>query len=269
MNNTLRALVDLRDKQIQKARIQFGNRVKAIERMADRSNGQQSDVVERWFDVFQTLEKTLDSDIKRLVKDEEIFEEMSQIKGLGPILSAKILAMVDIERANTVSGLWKYAGYGVGNYWQDEDGKIKAPQVGFVWDKDQGCKVKVQPEPQPDWMLVQLRDRPVEGFLLAYNKRLKITVRLVGESFIKSNSPYRLIYDNAKVRYDGRDWTPLHIHNAALRKMCKIFLSHLWERWRIMRGLPTRMAYVHEELGHETVYYPHEFGWGGEVEPEV
>lgn len=267
MNHLLRALVDLRDRQVQKARIQFSNRVSALERATDNGAGsEQRRVAERWLDVFNGLEEQLDKDIAEAVKDLPVYHEMSRIRGIGPMLAAKVLAMVDIERDDTVSDLWRYSGYGLSNYWVDGDGKIVAPQTGYQWVKvgdEQAEIVRVTPSPKPDWRLEGLRDRPVEGFVLAYNKRLKTTLFLVATSFLRSGSPYRCIYDSAKERYAETrpDWTKAHIHQAAMRKMIKIFLSHLWERWRILEGLPTRAAYVHEQLEHESIYTPAEFGW--------
>lgn len=225
MNPLLRALVDLRDRQIQKARIQFGNRLSAIERMADNpAESDQAQLIERWTMRFTEMEMELDKDIAKIVKDEPIYRELSGIKGIGPMLGAKVISMIDIERDSSPSALWRYAGYGV------IDGQ---------------------------------RERPTPGEKLHYNKRLKSTLYLVGSSFLKCNSPYRRIYDNAKARYTQTkpDWTKLHIHQAAMRKMIKLFLSHLWLRWRTLENLPTRSPYVHEVLEHDTVYEPHEFGW--------
>lgn len=260
MDPVLRALVDLRDRQIQKARIQFNNRLAAIDNATDESSGKQRKVVERWLDVFTALEKQLDIDITKAVEDIPIYEELSNIKGIGPMLAAKLIAMIDIEKANTVSALWRYCGYGVGEYWVDEKGEIKAPKNGIQYIDKQ--RVRVTPEPKPEWTLQEMRDRPVEKFLLSYNKRLKTTLYLIAGSFMKCGSPYREIYDRAKVHYQqNTDWTKGHIHRAATRKMIKIFLSHLWERWRLLEDLPIRRAYVLEQLGHTTEFLPEEFGW--------
>lgn len=257
----LRALVDLRDRQIQKARIQFNNRLAALDNASDNSSGSgQRQTVERWLEVFAALEKELDKDIASAVEDMPIYEEMSQLKGIGPMLAAKLIAMIDIHQADTVSALWKYCGYGVGEYWVNGDGEIKAPKQGLQYINKE--RVRVTPDPKSDWTLQQLRDRPVADFLLCYNKRIKTTLYLVGSSFMKCGSPYRAIYDKAKIHYETTtDWKKGHIHRAATRKMIKIFLSHLWERWRILEGLQTRRAYVLEQMGHTMEYRPEEFGW--------
>ena len=224
---TLRALVDLRDRTLQKSRIAFSNRLDAIERGDDQPSNGSIELLERWHKRFSDLEKELDQDIAQLVDGVLLVELMTEVKGVGKILAAKVISMIDIERADTVSALWRYAGYGVIN------GE---------------------------------REKPVKGEKLHYNKRLKSTCYLVGSSFLKSNSPYRQIYDNAKEYYEinRTDWTKLHRHNAAMRKMIKVWLSHLWEVWRKLEGLPVRNIYAEDKLGHNHYIKPQDYGW-----PEV
>jgi len=148
---------------------------------------------------------------------------MVEVRGIGYMLAAKTVAMIDIERAETVSALWRYAGYGV------VDGE---------------------------------RERPTKGEKLHYNKRLKTTCYLIAVSMLRSNSPYRKIYDSAREYYAAnRDWTKGHCHNASLRKMTKIWLQHLWITWRKLEGMPTNDPYAHEKLAHNSYYTPQEFGW--------
>ena len=227
---TLRALVDLRDRTLQKSRIAFNNRLSAIERGDDQVSNGTVKLLERWFERFVMLEGELDDDIRNLIHGDELVEYMTEVKGVGEILSAKVISMIDIERADTVSALWRYAGYGVIN------GE---------------------------------REKPIKGEKLHYNKRLKSTCYLIGSSFLKSNSPYRQIYDNAKEYYEinRTDWTKLHRHNAAMRKMIKVWLSHLWEVWRKIEGLPVRNIYAEGKLGHNHYIKPRDYGWP-EIQPE-
>ena len=223
----LRTLVDLRDRQIQKARIQFGNRLGAIERGADEGDDRQRNVLERYHKRFEDIEAELDADIAEAVAEHPIYEQMVAVKGIGPGLAAKLIAMIDIERAPTISSLWRFAGYAVIN------GE---------------------------------RERPTKGEKLHYNSRLKTTCYLVATAFLRANSPYRRVYDEAKAHYETNqpDWTKGHRHNAANRKMIKVFLSHLWLRWRQLEGLPVSNPYAHDIMKHGSLYTPEEFGWGSE-----
>jgi hypothetical protein len=222
-DSVLRALVDLRQ-QIQKTRIRFSNRLSALEDGSDTDpNSGQYEELEQWYETFDALEVRLDKQVAAKVKDWPIYPYITAVRGIGPMLAAKVVSLVDIERANTVSALWRYAGFAVIN------GE---------------------------------RERPVKGERLHYNKRLKTACYLVALSFLRQGSPYRRIYDSAKEYYQAnRDWTKGHIHMASLRKMTKVFLAHCWFYWRTLEGLPTRPLYVHEKLGHEHVHQATDFGW--------
>lgn len=223
-DSVLRALVDTRDRQIQKGRLQFGNRLDAITRGDDKSSPEQAAIVQRWYMRFNELEKELDADIAIEVKRYDIYEYVTAVKGIGPMLAAKLIAMIDITRGQHVSSLWKYAGLAV------VDGKS---------------------------------ERPVKGQKLGYNKRVRTTCFLIGSSFLKSGSPYRAEYDKARTYYAANrpDWTDLRQHRAAMRKMVKLFLQHFWLTWRQLEGLPISKPYVHAKLGHEHYYGPEEYGW--------
>jgi hypothetical protein len=225
VGSALRALVDLRDRQLQKARIQFGNRLRAIQRGADPSLEAQREVLRRYAEAFAELEHAADTDIARLVRDHPLYPQLAQLKGIGPLLAAKFVAMVpDIESFTTVSKFWRFCGYAV------IDGHA---------------------------------ERLVAGEKAHFSRRMKAVCYLLGVSFLRSNSPYRQAYDRARAYYDQTrpDWTPSHRHLAAMRKMIKLFLAHAWERWRIAEGLPIRAAYVHDYLRHPTVIRPEEYGW--------
>lgn len=219
----LRALVDLRDRQIQKARMQFGNRLRAIDQEADPSTDYQRQVLERYYHHFEELEAQLSSDIKDIVQDHPIYSELVSVKGVGPQLAAKLLALIDIERADTISALWRFAGLAV------IDGE---------------------------------REKRVKGEKAHYSTRLKTAMYQVASSFLIHDSPYREVYDRARRDYESRDgWTKLHQHYAALRKMEKMFLSHLWLRWRSLEGLPITEPYAQAVVGHTNITRPEDYGW--------
>lgn len=63
----------------------------------------------------------------------------------------------------------------------------------------------------------------------------------------------------AKAKGMDEPWIDMRVHLAAMRKMEKIFLSHLWEQWRILEGLPVREPYAMEYLAHGSKYEASEF----------
>lgn len=220
--NELRWLADMY-MQTQKLRIGVGNRHSAIINETDQADSSQAHFL---FELQQRLEDVEDDIVSRMknsVKTHPAWPWISKVKGLGPTLSTKILGLIpDIESFTTASKIWRYAGLAV------IDGKA---------------------------------EKRTKGEKIHYNPRLKSTLYLVAQSMMRSNSPYRRVYDDAKTYYEaGRpDWTKGHIHNAALRKMEKVFLVHLWEFWREAEGFDARPLYVHEKLHHEMEYKREEF----------
>lgn len=222
--STLRILMDMRDRTLQKTRVGLGNRLAAIENGTDTADADTKAMLTRWFEQFGALEEQCEEDIAAQTADSVIVDAMTLVKGVGKIFAAKLVAAIDIERADTVSALWRYAGYAV---------------------------------------IAGERERLVKGEKAHFNTRLKTACYLISSSFLKSESPYRATYDSAREYYDANrpDWVKGRKHLAAMRKVTKLFLAHLWEVWRTIEGLPTRAAYVHEKLGHTHVQKPEDFGW--------
>lgn len=227
--NPIRWLADSYE-ATQRLRIAIGNRISAAEREVDQAPVTRG--VAKLYADLRAGERALVQDMEVTLATHPAWPWLSRVKGIGPTLATKMFAHIDIDRAPTVSALWRFAGLGV------IDGK---------------------------------RERLVKGERAHFNCRLKTVLYLVAGSFLKSGSPYRATYDTAREQYRKRNdglpkeeqWTEGHIHMAALRKMSKLFLSHLWEVWRDAVGLPVRPSYVEEYLGHTSIVDPWRM-----VEPE-
>lgn len=212
----LRELYNLRQ-SVQKQRIRLGNQLSAIERGDSTA---QPGLPELFMQRFESIEKEIDGYIAQAIGEHPAWPWLEKVKGIGPALAGRLLAPIDIERASSVSALWKYAGQGVNG-----DG---------------------------------LRDKPTKGEKLPYNADLKATCYLIATSFLRSGSQYRRFYDSKKAYYQNNrpDWTPKRIDMAAKRYMVKMFLSHLWLVWREAEGLPTRSPYAHGVLEHDDYVRP-------------
>lgn len=231
--------------QLQRLRIAESNRIGAVERGDAIASPTRIDNLNYWLDTFQKLEDEAVVEMKEIAESFEIVQLMVGIKGISFNLAAQLLAQVDISLSNTVSQLWTFSGLGVTN------GQA---------------------------------DRRRKGEKLKYNNQLKTIMHKIGSSFLKSQSPYSDIYYSAKTYYEAnrtgkkwtskinertdepnKEWTKNHIHLASMRKMKKIFLSHLWEVWRAIDGLPVRNLYVEEYLGHENLLKREDFGWPSDL----
>lgn len=227
LHTNLRSLVDTYYNS-QKNRIAWGNRVSALERGVDNEATPQLLQAQSYTDLYLSIEKRAFKEIRLELETYSVWPWMKTVKGIGPTLAGKLLADIDIRKAKHVSNLWSFAGLAV-----TPEGKSM---------------------------------RPVKGQKLPYSAKLRTACFMVSRSFLMCGSPYLEVYAKAKefyqrtrgVEYQRRDyageiigdgellpaWTKGHIDYAARRKMVKVFLQHLWLKWRIAENLPTDLPYV-------------------------
>ncbi len=118
--------------------------------------------------------------------------------------------------------------------------------------------------------------RRIKGAIIDYNPKMKKLCRNMALSLIQYNTFYGDLYRGYLAEYEQRDNLLANINQKkyteavlekiraskavkmARRKMIKIFLSHLWEKWRIMDGLPVTKPYIFSVAGHSDYIKPPE-----------
>ena len=217
----LRFLADLY-MQAQKIRIANENRKRSLDQGAD--DGYEAKFLEDLIFRFSDIEDVITKRMSKAIQLHPTYYWLKHVKGIGGVLATKLIGYLpqDIESFSTVSKLWRYCGLAV------IDGKA---------------------------------EKNVKGEKSHFSTKLKTVLYLIATSMIKSRSPYRRIYDDAKAYYTANrpEWTKLRVHYASLRKMEKVFICHLWEVWREALNLPLRELYVHDKLGHESKFKKEEF----------
>jgi len=236
----LKILIDARE-QLRKFENSCGNRILAMKRGTDLLDKETLEFLEEQQGVCKKKMGSLDRRIQKHLKsiDHPFIESAFKIRGLGPITIAYLMAYIDINKAEHASSLWAYCGYDKASHERYEKG--------------------------------------VSG---GGNKTLRTVLYTMADSMIKTRSQYRDIYDREKEllsvskkitksrNTQGKlidcawcDTKPCHRHGAAIRKLIKIFLSHVWHVWRTVEGLPTNLLYVEEVLGHKNIIHAEELGW--------
>ena len=113
------------------------------------------------------IESDTTKELKGLLKGIPIWDQyLKEQKGIGPRLGAVLLAEFDVHKAPNASSFWKYAGFGV-----------------------------------TDGVADRMRRGDTSEDRITYNAFLKAKLaKVMGDSFIKANSPWRQFYDNYKTR---------------------------------------------------------------------
>lgn len=201
----------------------------------------------------------------------KVWDWLVGIKGIGEPSAAKILAQFDdVGKFDTVSRFWRFAGWGLYDYWMDDKGNPVAPKAGYKWVTRDGEREKVWtiPDPQPGWTLKRMIDRRIPGWHSPYNALLKSEVWLIVTNFVRHQTPVYVDEYYAEkerqrknhpetVNKNGRTkFTDGHIDNRAKRKVAKIFLQHLWVTWRELEGLSVTLPYAQRILKHDHYIEP-------------
>jgi len=197
----------------QKARIQWGNRIKAYERGSDEPETPELLQARYYYDAFESIELRAREEFMHELETHSAWPWLKAQKGIKETLAAKLVSRIEIHKTPRISNLWSLAGFSVvdGHAPRLERGKRR------TWDG-----------------------------------RLRTACWLIARSFLLSDSPYRARYDEAKEKFARAhpDWTKGHIHNAAMGKMIKWFLSDFWVSWRKAEAQPVSEPYVIAILGH-------------------
>ncbi len=239
---------------VQDMRIRMNNRVREEE-----YDEEMVAFIKERAEIMQKLERDLNKKIGFFLKGVKLYSNwLSYVKGIGPVLSGKLLRYIDFDKAKHVSSLYSYAGLLV-----DENGRA-----------------------------IKLR----HGIGAGYNPRVKATLYLIGTSFEKTGrGGYRRLYNEfkaqeiqrAKVTIDAKDAinyvgyiyngkaitkamankiakeesgeivverTKAHIRMRTLRKVEKVFLAHLFivHEWLYIH----RVEVHYQGLKDKWVYMP-------------
>ncbi len=256
--------------ELQRMRVRLGNRNDAVMRGMDDSYlvpGAIFGLSEK----IEALEDEMTSGIEELMKNAQpIALQAFDVLGVGPTTCARILAEIDISKARYPSSLHKFAGFAPGFDRMEkgemgEDGKRKRGpkrpynarlRVACRVQAESFIKVGVSRVKKSEWPDLDADERTEEWKALTWADKYRLG---------KKHAPslYVIDYLKRRAKTEGQDrWkSEDHRNSDGLRIMVKLFLSHLWERWRTLEGLSTERPYAITHLAHSGYISPEERGW--------
>ena len=217
------------------------------------------------------IEDYVDGRVADLIQTHPAYPWFSRVRGVGGENIGKVIAPIDIERAKTISALWKFAGLA-----PDEEGKAMRRVKG-------GGKLLYNSQLRSMcWRLASSLKRARGKFYEYYSKEKgKYTERFENQGYkILATPSGRWVCSNCGASWGKqRDITPCcdkqqiekklrqeppgviwvgHLDAMAVRKMIKLFLACLWLVWREAEGLPVSKPYAIDRLGHNSLIQPWE-----------
>lgn len=173
---------------------------------------------------FRTLERNIKSVLQVYAESKPIGQWMLSICGIGPVISAGLMANIDITKVQTAGQIQAFAGLDPTREWhKGEKRPYNARLKTLCWKIGQ-CFIKVQNN-----------EEDVYGKIFAIRKAYEIERNEKGE--LADQAKAKLERFNIKKTTDAYKWysqgklPPAHINQRASRYAVKIFLSHLFSVW--------------------------------------
>lgn len=198
----------------------------------------------------ETLEGQIKRALDRYAEEQEIGRWAMANYGVGPVITAGLLAHIDIAMAPTVGHIWRFAGLDPTMKWNKGEKRPWNPALKTLCWKIGQCFMKFSNVEACTYGKIYRQRKEME---IARNERGDNAARaaeiLTKKSFKKSTDAYKA-YSIGKL-------PPAHVDAQARRYAVKMFLSHLQLCWWFdeYKELPPK-PYAITKLEHAHVVRP-------------
>lgn len=225
--------------QMQENRIRADGQVRAL----DESD--EPHAVLQWLGIqADTVEGQIKRALAKYAESDPLGQWALSICGIGPVITAGLLAHIDIEKAPTVGHIWRFAGLDPTMKW--EKGKKRpwnASLKTLCWKIGESF-VKVSGRENDIYGHIYLERKAYEQGRnergeLAEQAAAILTAKRIGKD------------TQARGHYEAGRLPPAHIHARAKRYAVKLFLAHYFEvGYKLKTGHAPPLPYPIAHLGH-------------------
>ena len=228
---------------MQEGRIRANNQIRAL-----TASGEPHESI-AWL---STESRVLEESVKRALDaysaSHPVGSRMRTVVGVGPVISAGLLAHIDITRAPTAGAIWRYAGLDPTSEWKKGQKRPHNASLKTLCWKLGESFVKVCNHKDAVYGKLYQERKEVE---LAKNEAGafadQAAAKLEKFNIGKTTDAYKA--------YSVGKLPPAHIHARAKRVAVKMFLSHLHQVWHEVEfGKTAPVPYVFEFADKEHVH---------------
>lgn len=229
---------------------QQDNRIRAQGQIRSMGNEEPHSVLGWLMDQSDTLENQIRRALDKYTQAHATGEWMRSVYGIGPVISAGLLAHIDINKAPTVGHIWRFAGLDPTSKWEKKTKRPWNAQLKVLCWKAGESFVKFSNAEQCYYGHVykarkELEVERNEALAFADQAAQVLATKNIG----KDTDAYKA-YSIGKL-------PPAHVHARARRYAVKLFLSHLHgEMYRTQLGKEPPLPYPIAILGHAHMIPP-------------
>ena len=192
----------------------------------------------------RTLEKQIVAALGRFSKASPVGQWAESQVGIGPVISAGLLAHIDIEKAPTAGHIWNFAGLNPGVEWKKGEKRPWNASLKVLCWKIGESFVKVSGNPNAYYGLLYVQRKALEEANNAKGlMKDQAAAKLERFKIGKTTEAYKA--------YSAGILPPAHVHARAKRWVVKLFLSH-WQAvaYEVRYGKEPPAPYAIAYLGH-------------------
>lgn len=226
---------------IQDYRIQLANQLRSAAQEVD----EQPVTVLSWiFENMRTLENQIKLALRHFALNDAVGKWSMEVCGIGEIISAGLLAHIDITQAPTVGHIWSFAGLDPTKEWNKGEKRPWNAKLKTLCWKIGESFVKVSGREQDVYGKFYLQ-RKAEELVKNENGDFAQQAKEKLEKFKISKKT------DAYKAYSVGKLPPAHIHARAKRYAVKLFLAHWHEiAYKMHYGKEPLLPYPIAVLGH-------------------
>lgn len=229
---------------VQEYRMAAGNQRRAL-----LESGEPHAVLQWLYTQMETLEKQIARALGKWADSQDLGQWAQSIIGIGPVITAGLLAHIDISKAPTAGHIWRYAGLDPTSRWEkgqkrpwNADLKVICWKIGESFVKFSGNERDVYGKVYAERKLYEQEHNERGDYAEAARRALE---RNIG----KETDAYKA-YSSGKL-------PPAHIHARAKRYAVKLFLSHYHHvAYELAYNAPPPRPYIIEHGGHTDFVAP-------------
>jgi len=229
---------------------QQDNRIRAAGQIRSMGEGEPHQVLVWLMDQSDTLENQIKRALDRYTQAHVTGTWMRSVYGIGPVISAGLLAHIDINKAPTVGHIWRFAGLDPTSKWEKKTKRPWNARLKVLCWKAGESFVKFSNNEQCYYGHVYKKRKELEqerNEALAF--REQAAAILATKNIGKDTDAYKA--------YSVGKLPPAHIHARARRYAVKLFLSHLHgEMYRTILHEEPPLPYPIAILGHAHMIHP-------------
>lgn len=193
---------------------------------------------------YRKLEQNIAKALDAYSAAQPLGEWARSIIGIGPVISAGLLAHIDMQRVRTAGQIWRFAGLDPSVQWEKGQKRPWNAELKTLCWKIGESFVKVSGN-----------EGSFYGRIYSQRKALELQRNEAGEFADQAKAKLERFNigksTEARAWYEAGKLPPAHIHSRAKRYAVKLFLAHYFETgYALIHGETPPKPYVIEHMGH-------------------